>query len=113
MKETVPTDTLSSTHETSQLETPCCIVQLCDGTEVDGYPGISVIKRLLSQPFTIRGQTYAPPSSPLSLPFTGAQDAFYSLFVSKVVMKRLFMKHDAVRYALARHSIDYHASNKS
>jgi len=53
------------------------VVNLCDGTETDGYPGISVVHRLQQ----------------LGVPFTGANSEFYEISTSKVAMKKLFDRH--------------------
>ncbi|KAF9916190.1 hypothetical protein BX616_004390 [Lobosporangium transversale] len=48
------------------------VFQLCDGTELDGYPGVSIIKAL---------EKY-------NIPFTGSDSAFYIISSSKPVLKR-------------------------
>jgi len=54
------------------------VLNLCDGTETDGYPGISVVKRLQR----------------LGVAFTSADSVFYDISTSKIAMKRLFDKHN-------------------
>jgi D-alanine-D-alanine ligase-like ATP-grasp enzyme len=51
------------------------VFNLCDGTEEDGYPGLSIVKEL----------------ERLSIPFTGAGSYFYDQTTSKVVLKRLLI----------------------
>ncbi|KAF9422905.1 hypothetical protein BGZ94_008457 [Podila epigama] len=48
------------------------VFQLCDGTEVDGYPGVSMIKALEER----------------KVPFTGSDSAFYIISSSKPVLKK-------------------------
>ena len=50
------------------------VLNLCDGDEINGSPGLSVIHALREA----------------NLPFTGADERFYDLTTSKIVMKRLF-----------------------
>lgn len=50
------------------------VLNLCDGDEINGSPGLSVIHALREA----------------KLPFTGADERFYDLTTSKIVMKRLF-----------------------
>ncbi|MEG5001222.1 hypothetical protein, partial [Microcoleus sp. B4-D4] len=52
------------------------VLNYCDGSEIDGYPGTSVIK-LLEQKGII---------------FTGADSNFFHLTTSKIWMKRAFME---------------------
>lgn len=52
------------------------VFNLCDGDEIHGYPGLSVV-RMLEQ---------------AGLPFTGAASAFYEATTFKVRMKELFLK---------------------
>ena len=56
------------------------ILNLCDGDEVNGTPGISVVK-LLEQ---------------LDLVYTGADSYFYEVTTSKVNMKKAFDTHHVV-----------------
>lgn len=58
----------------SNLHPPDLVLQLCDGTEVDGFVGVSIINRLVQ----------------LGIPFTGARAPFYHLSTSKVQMKAAF-----------------------
>jgi D-alanine-D-alanine ligase len=50
---------------------PVLVCNLCDGDEVHGYPGLSVVRAL----------------EQADIPFTGAASAFYALTTSKVLMK--------------------------
>ena len=50
---------LKKIYDQSQQE--ICVFQLCDGTELDGYPGSSIIAELERQ----------------GIPFTGANKSFY------------------------------------
>jgi D-alanine-D-alanine ligase len=50
------------------------IINLCDGDEVNGAPGIEVIKELKNQ----------------GLIFTGADEYFYEITTSKIPMKKIF-----------------------
>lgn len=52
------------------------ILNLCDGTELDGIPGISVLRHLQAA----------------GVAFTGADEAFFSVSTYKIQMKRLFQK---------------------
>lgn len=60
------------------IPTDNIIFQLCDGTEEDGYPGISIVKYLEST-----GRM-----------FTGSRSSFYDISTSKLKMKRLFDKFE-------------------
>jgi D-alanine-D-alanine ligase-like ATP-grasp enzyme len=51
-----------------------CVLNLCDGTESDGYPGISVVKAL----------------EQANLCFTGAGADFFEITTSKIEMKKFF-----------------------
>lgn len=51
---------------------PVVIFNLCDGIEVDGYPGIRTVRALEAS----------------GLPFTGADSAFYELSTPKTLMKQ-------------------------
>lgn len=51
---------------------PVVIFNLCDGIEVDGYPGIQTVRALEAS----------------GLPFTGADAAFYELSTPKTLMKQ-------------------------
>ena len=53
---------------------PVVVLNLCDGTEDDGYPGISVVRALEAA----------------GLPATGADSGFYEISTSKLAMKRRF-----------------------
>lgn len=50
------------------------VLNLCDGDEINGTPGISVIKKLLEK----------------QLVFTGADEHFYAITTSKIPMKQCF-----------------------
>lgn len=54
------------------------VLNYCDGTEIDGYPGVSVVKLLESK----------------GIIFTGANYHFFNLCDSKILMKRAFVEHD-------------------
>jgi D-alanine-D-alanine ligase len=56
---------------------PVLIFNLCDGIEVDGYPGIKTVKALEAS----------------GLPYTGADAAFYELTTPKTLMKRRLIEH--------------------
>lgn len=53
------------------------IFQLCDGTEIDGYPGISVVREIEKR----------------NILYTGANSYFYDITTSKPQMKHEFIKH--------------------
>jgi glutathione synthase/RimK-type ligase-like ATP-grasp enzyme len=53
------------------------VFQLCDGTEIDGYPGISVVRELERR----------------KIKHTGASSYFYDITTSKSVMKRAFLQY--------------------
>jgi D-alanine-D-alanine ligase-like ATP-grasp enzyme len=75
------------TPETSALEIarvqeeaarrPVVVFNLCDGIEVDGYPGIRTVRALEAS----------------GLPFTGADTAFYELTTPKTLMKERLIRH--------------------
>ncbi|KAF9989682.1 hypothetical protein BGZ75_005359 [Mortierella antarctica] len=48
------------------------VFQLCDGTELDGYPGVSIIQELEAK----------------HIPYTGSDAAFYIITSSKPILKR-------------------------
>ncbi|MFM8781109.1 MAG: hypothetical protein ACKOFO_06530, partial [Gemmatimonadota bacterium] len=50
------------------------VLNLCDGDEINGSPGVSIIRTLRKH----------------GLRFTGSDERFYDLTTSKIVMKRLF-----------------------
>ncbi|KAF9927835.1 hypothetical protein FBU30_002838 [Linnemannia zychae] len=52
------------------------VFQLCDGTELDGYPGVSMIQELEKR----------------HIPFTGSDSAFYIISSSKPILKRELQK---------------------
>jgi D-alanine-D-alanine ligase len=56
---------------------PVLIFNLCDGIEVDGYPGIKTVKALEAS----------------GLPYSGADPAFYELTTPKTLMKRRLIEH--------------------
>ena len=53
---------------------PVMVLNLCDGTEDDGYPGLSVVRALESA----------------GVPATGADSDFYEISTSKLAMKKRF-----------------------
>lgn len=55
-------------------ERPVIVLNLCDGTDEDGFPGLSVVRALEAA----------------GLAFTGADIRFYELSTSKLAMKRRF-----------------------
>lgn len=55
---------------------PVLIFNLCDGIEVDGYPGIQTVRALEAS----------------GLPFTGADPAFYELTTPKTLMKERLIR---------------------
>lgn len=57
-----------------QKETPIVVLNLCDGSEVDGYPGESVIRALAEA----------------GLPYSGAGAEFYHKSTSKLISKAMF-----------------------
>lgn len=59
------------------------VLNYCDGTEIDGYPGISIVKLL----------------EPQGLIFTGANAQFFNLCDSKLLMKRAFVEKDVATAA--------------
>ena len=63
-------DSIANEHST---KTPL-IINLCDGDEINGTPGISVIKKLKS----------------IDLIYTGAEEYFYNITTSKIPMKKAF-----------------------
>ena len=64
----------------------CVVFNLCDGDEIHGYPGPSVV-RCLEQS---------------GLPFTGASSAFFDATTFKVPMKERFLKHGVPTPPFAR-----------
>ncbi len=58
----------------SQARRPTVVFNLCDGDDLNGYPGLKVIEALTAA----------------GLPYTGADAAFYALSTSKTAMKRRF-----------------------
>lgn len=55
-------------------ERPVAVVNLCDGDDMNGYPGLSVVSALEAA----------------GIAFTGADSAFYMVSTSKLAMKRRF-----------------------
>lgn len=53
------------------------VFNLCDGDEINGAPGLSVIHALKAK----------------NIPFTGAEPYFYEITTSKITMKEAFDKH--------------------
>jgi D-alanine-D-alanine ligase len=74
--------TISSVEKTietivqSQKEQPALVLNLCDGDEVNGAPGVSVIDAL----------------EKAGLVYTGADRYFYTITTSKIPMKKVFDK---------------------
>ena len=62
-----------SAIKADQAKRPVAVLNLCDGSEIDGYPGISVVRALMAA----------------RLPFSGASIEFYESTTSKVVTKEL------------------------
>jgi len=60
----------------SRNESIPIILNYCDGNEIDGYPGISVIKLLEAK----------------GINFTGADSNFFDITSSKILMKRAFLE---------------------
>lgn len=60
----------------SRNESIPIILNYCDGNEIDGYPGISVIKLLETK----------------GIIFTGADSNFFDITSSKILMKRAFLQ---------------------
>jgi D-alanine-D-alanine ligase len=56
---------------------PVLVFNLCDGIEVDGYPGIQTVRALEAS----------------GLPFTGADTAFYELTTPKTALKQRLIEH--------------------
>jgi D-alanine-D-alanine ligase len=56
---------------------PVLVCNLCDGDEVHGYPGLTVVRNL----------------EQAGLPFTGATSTFYALTTSKVLMKERLLQY--------------------
>lgn len=76
---------IDSIAEEHSEKTPL-IINLCDGDEINGTPGISVIKKLTSN----------------NLIFTGSDEHFYDITTSKIPMKKAF---DAAGVSTARWEI--------
>ncbi|KAG0195766.1 hypothetical protein BGX28_000668, partial [Mortierella sp. GBA30] len=64
--------------EMHRLEKDLVVFQLCDGTELDGYPGVSIVQELEKR----------------KIPFTGSDSAFYIISSSKPILKRELQKAD-------------------
>jgi D-alanine-D-alanine ligase-like ATP-grasp enzyme len=56
---------------------PVLVFNLCDGIEVDGYPGIQTVRALEAS----------------GLPFSGADTAFYELTTPKTALKQRLIEH--------------------
>lgn len=52
------------------------VLNYCDGTEIDGYPGVSIVKLL----------------EPKDIIFTGADTKFFNLCDNKILIKRAFVE---------------------
>ncbi|NDE78791.1 MAG: hypothetical protein EB047_06255, partial [Chitinophagaceae bacterium] len=61
----------------SQKEKEALVLNLCDGDEINGAPGVSVIDELEKQ----------------KLIYTGADRYFFTITTSKIPMKKAFDKH--------------------
>jgi D-alanine-D-alanine ligase len=66
--------------------TPCLAFNLCDGDEITGYPGNSVVRALEKK----------------KLPFTGADSVFYEISTYKLVMKECFTEANVPTAAYVR-----------
>ncbi|KAJ3385169.1 Actin-like protein 6B [Lobulomyces angularis] len=53
-----------------------CIINLCDGTEVDGYPGLSIVSMLETS----------------NIPYSGSDPLFYELTTSKPTLKKKLLE---------------------
>ncbi|MEO8359645.1 MAG: hypothetical protein ABI672_06415 [Vicinamibacteria bacterium] len=60
------------------MRQPVVVFNLCDGIEVDGYPGIKTVRALEAS----------------GVPFTGADTAFYELTTPKTLMKQRLLNHN-------------------
>jgi D-alanine-D-alanine ligase-like ATP-grasp enzyme len=69
---------LKDKHSNSSMEPDYVILNLCDGTETDGYPGASVIIEMEA----------------LKMPYTGSDYAFYHNTTSKPFLKRMLIKEN-------------------
>jgi D-alanine-D-alanine ligase len=69
-------ETLAAIRASSQRG-PTVVCNLCDGDEIHGYPGLSVVQAL----------------EKAGIPFTGAASAFCALTTSKVPMKECLLQH--------------------
>lgn len=69
-------ETLAAVCASSQTA-PTMVFNLCDGDEIHGYPGLSVVHAL----------------EKAGMPFTGAASAFFALTTSKVPMKERLLQH--------------------
>ncbi len=71
---TIPAiDTIVATLVQRNKETPIVVMNLCDGSEEDGYPGPSMVTALTRS----------------GLPFSGASTVFYNVTTGKLSTKRL------------------------
>ncbi|MEQ1691468.1 MAG: hypothetical protein ABMA00_09300 [Gemmatimonas sp.] len=70
----VSLDTVESTVHEMQRRGVSCVINLCDGDELQGVPGLSVIDAL----------------ERAEIPYTGSNRFFYDLTTSKIDMKRAF-----------------------
>jgi D-alanine-D-alanine ligase len=64
------TDAIATVQQRNRTR-PCLVFNLCDGDEVGGYPGVSVVKALEAS----------------KLPFTGARSDYYAITTCKSLMK--------------------------
>jgi D-alanine-D-alanine ligase len=63
--------------EPSRLANRCLVMNLCDGNEVDGSPGVSVVRAL----------------EDAAIPFTGSSSFFYDITTCKVALKTKLREH--------------------
>jgi len=72
-----PSHTANMIETNTQNSTHLIVMNLCDGLESDGYPGIRVVKELERR----------------GLPFTGASSTFFEITTSKILMKELMIRN--------------------
>jgi len=63
--------------EPARLANRCLVMNLCDGNEVDGSPGVSVVRAL----------------EDAAVPFTGSSSFFYDITTFKVALKTKLREH--------------------
>ena len=69
---------VASTIESMSGGRTPCVINLCDGDETNGVPGISVVRELEKRNWV----------------YTGAREYFYHVTTSKIPMKQAFDAHD-------------------